>query len=834
MEMPRYCENDYMRNLPMDGETNIHSTHRESDKCDPACENAMGEIALGGSFKKMRLVGSPLKGEHFDIAHFAARQTEKRKNEHLKEANNEIRRDLAYNQSDHVPKSPQYYQYCSGLETPHEKEGTNTLKDMHQTLLFSNQGTLSGKLPQKDQSGGRPNCPMGTTNKYEASYQMNPMENMSKKCLIDNCPKDEASDFEKSTEYNSAQNILSSFENGVYVDSEQTLPMEGTNSDAYITKGALNSMSTISYNHYDNPTKREDPGLVHSGTHIFSDKREPLAHDKEKLLMFQLKGNNTHLSNASSMRCTRSQNAASIGGHTIWQQQPRDEKTTYYNYKVKGEAEMCDAWKGYENYGPYVTSANIKTDSQKHHPVNSSLADCPNGDLLCVNEATMGSANINKGSQHVLNNSVLSNGYMVHDEDPQKMVSISNNIMTSNSAWKEHEAQNGAFIQIGAYTPMDHIKKIKEVQPKGFISPNYTTCAMTRSNLCEHPADLISDNTYYYNNHVNGMFLNGGPDAYGVRQSKGCFLHVDRSWDADTHPCKNGSSHEMGTPRVFTVPIEHSTSQRAAFNGQDEQNISPTRSTQKMNHTRGIFESSPEHTSGKNYLSTFVQNDYEVDEIKSCIPERPLYGNQNYDVPKIIQGITTKQNNGIVSECNQDTIIEYNNKWRLVKGKQFAINQVDNFKSVEDSATYFQSYLTEQNENTKRMLSRINFNSLTGKFSINSLGDDDGHNVRQLSKVYDYKDTLRSYPAYYGISQHMHCSTKEALKCEENKGRAISPNDNPSDCTNVHEQMRKKKSVGKKPNLALCGAGGGDYQLKNRIQAFVSQKMSDYFNVNFV
>ncbi|GAB68014.1 hypothetical protein PCYB_125800 [Plasmodium cynomolgi strain B] len=812
MEVPRYSEHNYMGNLPMDGGTHINSSYRESAKCDPAFESAMGEVAWGGAFQKMKLVGSPPKREHLEIAHISALQTEKKQNERLNETNNEMRRDIPYNRSYHFPNTPQYYHYRRDLEMAHEKEATQTVKDMHQTFLFSNQGIYSGKLPQKDQSGWSPNGPIGTTNKYEASSQMNPMQKLSKKCLIDNCPKDEPSDCEKNTEYNSAQNILSAFENSVYIDSEQTLPLEDTNSDAYFTKEALNSMSTISYHHYDYPPKGENPGLVNSGTHIFCDKKDPLTHDKEKI-----------------------QNAASIWGHTIWKEQPRDEKTTYYNYELKGEAEMYDALKGYQNNEPNMTSVNIKTDVKKHHPVNSSLADCPNGDLLYVNKATMGSANINKDFHYPLNDSVLSNGHVVHDEDSQKLASISNKIMTHNSAGNEEEAKNGAFMTLGAYTPIDHFKKAKEVHPNGFIGANYNTCAMSRSNLCDDPADLIYDKTCYYNNQVNGTFPNGGPNAYELRQSKSCVLHVDSSWNADTPSCKNGSSHEMGSPSITTLPDQHTPPKTAIFNGEDEQNMSPTRFTQKTNHARGIFEGSPQHTSGKNYLSTFVQNDYELDEIKSCIPEHILYGNQNYDVPQIIQGITTKQNNGIVSECNQDTIIEYNDKWRLVKGKQFAINQMDNFKSVEDSATYFQKYLTEQNENTKRMLKRINFNSLTGKFSINSLGDNDGDNVRQLSKVYDYKDTLRSYPAYYGISQHEHSGTKEALKCVEEKGRGIFQNDHPSDCKNVHEQMlRKKKSVGKKPNLALCGAGGGYYQLKNQIQDFVSQKMSDYFNVNFV
>lgn len=816
----------------MDGDTHINSSHRESAKCDLACERAMGEVAWGGAFQKMKLVGSPPKREHLEIAHISALQTEKMQNERLNEANNEMRRDLPDNRSDHCPNTAEYYHYCRGLETAHEKEETQTVIDMHQTFLFSGKGTYPGKLPEKDQSTGSPNGPTGRTNKYEESCQMNPMKKLSKKCLIGNCPKDEPSDCEKSTEYNSAKNILSTFQNGVYVDSEQTLPLEGTDSDAYFTKEALNSMSSISYHHYDYPPKGEDPGLVNSGTHIFCDKRDPLTHDKEKLLMLQQRGNNAQRSNESSIPCTRRQNAASIWGHKISKEQPRNEKTTYYNYELKGEAEMCDALKGYENNGPNVTTVNIKTDVKKHHPVNSSLADCPKGDWLCLNKATMGSADINKDFHHPMNDSVLFNGQVVHDDDSHKLASISNKIMTRNLAGNE-EGKNDSYMTLGAYTPMDQFEKAKEVQPNGFIDANYNTCALSRSNFCEDPVDLISDKTYYYNNNVNSTFLNGAPNAYGVRQSKSCVLHADNSWNRSTPSCKNASSQEMGSPSVTTLPNQHTTPKTAAFNGEDEHNMSPTMFTKKMNHAGGIFQGSPKQTSGKNYLSTFVQNDYQLDEIRSCIPERHLYGNQNYNVPQIIQGITTKQNNGIVSECNQDTIIEYNDKWRLVKGKEFAINQVDNFKSVEDSATYFQNYLAEQNENTKRMLRRINFNSLTGKFSINSLRDDDSENGRQLSKVYDYKDTLRSYPAYYGISQHMYSGRKEASKSVDEKSRGIFQNDNRTDCKNVHEQTRKKKSVGKKPNLALCG-GGGDYQVIHRIQDFVSQKMSDYVNVSLV
>ncbi|CAG9473747.1 unnamed protein product [Plasmodium vivax] len=810
----------------------------------------MDEATWGGSFQKMRQVGSPPKREHLEMAHIAALQKEQRQNERLNGANDEMRRDLPYNRSDHYSNVPQYYHYHSGLETAHPKEAT--VKDMHQTFLLSNQGTYPGKLPQKDQSGGSQNGPTGETNKHEANSQMNPMQKLSKNCLIDSYPKDEPSDCEKGTEYNSAQNILSAFENGAYVNSEQTLPPEGTNSDVYFTREALNSMSTISYQHNDYPPRGEDPALVNTGTHIFSDKRDALTHDGEKLLMYQPRGGNTHLSNESITPCTRRQNAASIWGHTILKEQPRDEKTAYYSYEVKGEAEMCDTLKGYKNNGPNVRSVNMKADVKMRQPVNSSLADCPNGDLLCANKTTMGSENIKRHLHHPLNDSVLSNGHVVHEEDSQKVASTSKKIMTRNWAGNEEEANNGAFIPLGENTQMGHFKRA-EVQPHDFFHANYNTCALSRSNLRDDPADPIYDNTHYYNDHVNGTPLNGGPNGYGLRQSKRRVLHVGGSRNVGTPSCKDDPSHEVKSPSVTTLPDQRTTPKTAIFNGEDEQNMSEPTYTQKMNQARGIFEDSPQHTSGKNYLSRFVQSDYEMgkmgkmdqmdqlnqmDEIRSCIPERPLYGNQNYDVPQIIQGITTKQKNGIVAECNQDTVIEYNDKWRLVKGKQFAINQADNFKSVEDSATYFQNYLNEHNENTKRMLTRINFNSLTGKFVINSLRDADGNaaggDVRQLNRVYDYKDTLRSYPAYYGISQHMHSGTKEALKCGGEKGGGVFQNDHHSDGKNVHEQMRKKKSVGKKPNIALCGAGGGDYQLKKRIKDFVSQKMSDYFNVNFV
>ncbi|CAA9989575.1 conserved Plasmodium protein, unknown function [Plasmodium knowlesi strain H] len=836
MEIPRYCEHNYIGNIPTDRDTHINSSYGECAKFDPASESAMGEVASGGSFKKMRLVRSPLKRENLEIKNISALQLEKRQNKHLNEQNNEVTRDIPYKRNDYLSNNLQYYHYSKGLETPHEKEATQIAEHMHEKFLFQNQGTYSSKLFPKGESGGSQNCPAARTNKYEANPQMTPLDKLSKKYLMDNCPKDNPSDCEKSTEYNSAQNILRAFENGVYVDSQQTLPLEGTNSDAYFTKEALNSISTISYSPYDYPPKGEDedeeeiPGLVNSGTHIFFNKKDPITQDKEKLLNVQMRENNAHFTNRSSISRIGRQNVPIIGGYTTCKEKPQDEETTYYNYQLRGEAEvcddkMCDALEGYQNKESNMASVNIKTGAKNHHPLKNGLAHYPDGDLLYMNKANRGSPNINNEFHHPLNYSVLSNGYLVHDEDSKKLGSISNRIITRNSAGKEGEAENGAFMTPEEDTPMDHFNMVRKFQPNGFIGENYNTHTLSRSNLCDNPADLISDEKYYYNNHVNNTFLNGRPNAYGLKQSKGCVLQVDSSR-------RNGSSHGVGLPSVTILPDQHTTHKTGLFNGEDEQNMSPTIFTKKMNDKHGIYKGIHQHVSGKKYLSTFVQNDYELDEIKSCIPERHLYGKENYDVPQVIQGITRKQNNGIVSECNQDTIIEYNDKWRLVKGKQFSINQVDNFKSVQDSATYFQNYLTEQNENTKRMLTKINFNSLTGKLSINSLGDDNGDSVKHLSRVYDYKDTLRSYPAYYGISQNMHTGREEALKCMEEDGRGILQNDHPTDCKNMHEQMQKKKKVAKKPNLALCGVG--DYQLKNRIQDFVSQKIIDFFNVNFV
>ncbi|SCM04452.1 conserved Plasmodium protein, unknown function [Plasmodium chabaudi chabaudi] len=199
---------------------------------------------------------------------------------------------------------------------------------------------------------------------------------------------------------------------------------------------------------------------------------------------------------------------------------------------------------------------------------------------------------------------------------------------------------------------------------------------------------------------------------------------------------------------------------------------------------------------GKEHLSKYIQDQYNLDEIKDCLPEPTLYTDQNFDVPNIIQGLTRENKNGVTTNCNHDTIIEYNNKWRIVNGKRFSMSPNDHIKSVENSAKNFEQYLDKTNKDTIKMLRNCKFNSMTGKLTINPIKEED--NIKDVkNQTYDYYDIKNSYPAYYNIN----------AKNEKEK--------------NEHKLIKKQ-------NIPLCG----DYHLKHKIKEFISQKIKDCINFN--
>ncbi|CAD2111581.1 hypothetical protein YYG_03499 [Plasmodium vinckei petteri] len=199
---------------------------------------------------------------------------------------------------------------------------------------------------------------------------------------------------------------------------------------------------------------------------------------------------------------------------------------------------------------------------------------------------------------------------------------------------------------------------------------------------------------------------------------------------------------------------------------------------------------------GKEHLSKYIQDQYNLDEIKDCLPEPELYTNQNFDVPNIIQGLTRENKNGVTTNCNHDTIIEYNNKWRIVNGKRFSMSPNEHIKSVENSAKIFEEYLDKTNKDTIKILRNSKFNSMTGKLTIKPIKDED--NIKDIkNQTFDYYDIKNSYPAYYNVN----------AKNEKEK--------------NEHKLIKKQ-------NIPLCG----DYHLKHKIKEFISQKIKDCINFN--
>ncbi|SOS81396.1 conserved Plasmodium protein, unknown function [Plasmodium sp. gorilla clade G1] len=246
-----------------------------------------------------------------------------------------------------------------------------------------------------------------------------------------------------------------------------------------------------------------------------------------------------------------------------------------------------------------------------------------------------------------------------------------------------------------------------------------------------------------------------------------------------------------------------------------------------INKTNGFnIMNKKETLGGKEYLYKYLDNNYHMNDIEKCIPKPVLYTHNKYDVPTIIEGITTRHKNGIVSESKHDTIIEYNNKWRLVKGKEFHINQNENVKSIQDSAMKFREYLNIKNEHTKNLIRNSKFNTLTGKLDINPF--DSKLNKINTKGSCDYKDVLASYPCYYGL--RIKDEPKDEIKKEseifyKTYLKKIYNKSNENDEQKVEPQ---KRVINKKQNMALCG----DNLLKTRIKDTITTKVKKYLNIN--
>ncbi|CDU19866.1 conserved Plasmodium protein, unknown function [Plasmodium yoelii] len=201
---------------------------------------------------------------------------------------------------------------------------------------------------------------------------------------------------------------------------------------------------------------------------------------------------------------------------------------------------------------------------------------------------------------------------------------------------------------------------------------------------------------------------------------------------------------------------------------------------------------------GKEHLSKYLQDQYNLNEIKDCLPEPTLYTDQNFDVPNIIQGLTRENKNGVITNCNHDTIIEYNNKWRVVNGKRFSISPNEHIKSVENSAKNFEQYLDKKNKDTIKMLRNCKFNSMTGKLTINPIKEED--NIKDVkNKVFDYHDIKNSYPVHYNTNAK-------------------------------NEKEKSEHKLIKKQSIPLCGG----YHLKHKIKEFISQKIKDCTNFSIL
>ncbi|SOV83535.1 conserved Plasmodium protein, unknown function [Plasmodium sp. gorilla clade G3] len=340
--------------------------------------------------------------------------------------------------------------------------------------------------------------------------------------------------------------------------------------------------------------------------------------------------------------------------------------------------------------------------------------------------------------------------------------------------------------------------------------------------------DINDDELYYYrsNNKILKDFhkdnvhnINVIPQNAGLKTTKNIYIT-----QLDNKNNENFTLHNEGEKKRINMlsyyrnndKVSNKLVKKVSINMQDH--INKTNALNIMNKKETL--------SGKEYLYKYVDNNYHMNDIKNCMPKPVLYTHNKYDVPTIIEGITTRHKNGTVSECKHDTIIEYNNKWRLVKGKEFHIDQNENVKSIQDSAMKFREYLNIKNEHTKKLIMNSKFNTLTGKLDLNSF--DNKLNKINTKISYDYKDVLASYPCYYGL--HIKDESKEEIKkvSERFYKTYLKKIYNKTNGNNEQKVEPLKRVINKKQNMALCG----DNLLKSRIKDTITTKVKKYLNNN--
>lgn len=256
-----------------------------------------------------------------------------------------------------------------------------------------------------------------------------------------------------------------------------------------------------------------------------------------------------------------------------------------------------------------------------------------------------------------------------------------------------------------------------------------------------------------------------------------------------------------------------------------------------------LHPTTPSYVNGKEFINAHINQQYNTKHMKDILPEPKLYTQQNFDVPEIMQGITTQHTNGIVNDCNADTILKYKDTWRLVPNKRCSLNQQFNNQAAQNSLNEFQKRLDESNALTKQNIMNANFNALTGELTMNHKKED---HMIDPNKVYDYKDVHTSFPSYnHPLVNEKIAQINTNLMNNHTKNINSFNSMNPfhngppqneinrinSYVSNNNKQQETeitKNKMTKKQNVALCG----DTQLKNSIKEFVSGKMKDYFNID--
>ncbi|CRH01354.1 V-type H(+)-translocating pyrophosphatase, putative [Plasmodium relictum] len=655
--------------------------------------------------------------------------------------------------------------------------------------------------------------------------------NMTKKCnnyISNGCKNNTQTESQQTIAYDSQQNLLDMYQNNFHINSQQTLKYDSEQNLSHFFPNNLctNPKPTlifepenIEYKYRRIPFNNNSKQLnfpYHINTFNKYDKN--LIIEDEQIVGIQNEENNMKNENIQDLKDECKQKIEDeneqyiknegdeilINGNEQNIDNQRDNNTSDMCKQNTCNACEIDWNKQYLNniYNSYEQS---RREQEQQNSLNSYEQNFQN---MGINIG-----NINKNNIY---NNQITNG-------------LNNDQLYFNNQLNERGYYNNYGNSHQNNSLLSKIKLQNNIQ-ESFIFNNIKCNSNEQNN--ESSDGLMTIRTLNMNSNNKKMKENQLKGLNDLCTTKSVFLKTDMHNNNDAQNFKNDSVYDMNINGLRNinasfyekeVPYQMNTINNTFTN--EQENTSTV--LQNYSNKNYNFENGQKYLNGKQYLNKYVDNHYKLEEIKNCMPEPTLYTKQTFDIPQIIQGLTTKHNNGIVSECNQDTIIEYDNKWRLVQGKTFSINQNDNFKSIEDSAEAFQKYLDKQNENTKKMLINSNFNSLTGKLVINPTYDENKNN---MNKVHDYKDTLHAYPSYYNIprkcEQNGNIAGKNNTKDIEDK-TAFNKNEN-NDYNSKNEKLTKKKTMVKKQNLALCG----DYLLKHRIKDLISVKMKDYFNIN--